>query len=105
VRALGERVLFRAAAPNHPLSIVALDLASGSHRVLQKATRILDNPDLRIGDYLTTVRPVEFPTTGGRPRLVCSIRRTILTMPARPTRSRRCSSCVMAARRARPRAA
>src|SRR6266702_8202477 len=64
VRALGERVLFRAAAPNHPLSIVTLDLVSGSHRVLQKATRILDNPDLRIGDYLTTVRPVEFPTTG-----------------------------------------
>jgi len=66
VRALGERVLFRAAAPNHPLSIVALDLASGSHRVLQKATRILDQPDLRIGDYLTTVRPVEFPTAGGK---------------------------------------
>jgi dipeptidyl aminopeptidase/acylaminoacyl peptidase len=66
VRALGERVLFRAAAPNHPLSIVVLDLASGSHRVLQKATRILDQPDLRIRDYLTTVRPVKFPTTGGK---------------------------------------
>jgi dipeptidyl aminopeptidase/acylaminoacyl peptidase len=66
VRALGERVLLRAAAPNHPLSIVVLDLASGNHRVLQKATRILDQPDLRIGDYLTTVRPVEFPTTDGK---------------------------------------
>ncbi len=66
VRALGERVLLRAAAPNHPLSIVVLDLASGSHRVLQKATRILDSPDLRIGDYLTTVRPIEFPTADGK---------------------------------------
>src|SRR5499427_7893440 len=66
VRALGERVLFRAAAPNHPVSIVALDLASGSHRVLQQSTRILDQADLRIGDYLTTVRPVEFPTTDGK---------------------------------------
>jgi dienelactone hydrolase len=66
VRALGERVLFRAAAPNHPLSIVVLDLASGRHRVLQKATRILDNSDLRIGDYLTTVRSVEFPTAAGK---------------------------------------
>jgi dipeptidyl aminopeptidase/acylaminoacyl peptidase len=66
VRALGERVLFRAAAPNYPPSIVVLDLASGSHRVLQKSTRMLDQSDLRIGDYLTTVRPVEFPTTGGK---------------------------------------
>jgi len=66
VRALGERVLFRAAAPNHPLSIVVLDLASGSHRILQKSTRILDQPELGIGDYLTTVKSVEFPTTGGK---------------------------------------
>jgi dipeptidyl aminopeptidase/acylaminoacyl peptidase len=27
---------------------------------------MLDQSDLRIGDYLTTVRPVEFPTTGGK---------------------------------------
>ncbi len=33
-----------------------------------------------------------------RPRLVCSIRRTIPTMPAPPTRSRRCSSSATAAR-------
>lgn len=65
VRAQGGRVLFRAAASNHPLSIVALDLASGTHRILKKSTGILDRPELRIGDYLTAVKPVEFPTTGG----------------------------------------
>jgi dipeptidyl aminopeptidase/acylaminoacyl peptidase len=66
VRALGDRVLLRAAAPNRPLSVVVLDLASGSHRVLQQATRMLDDSELRIADYLTTVRPIEFPTTGGK---------------------------------------
>ena len=66
VRADGDRVLFRAAAPDHPLSIVALDLASGAHRILQKSTTFLDQPELRIADWLTTVKPVEFPTTDGK---------------------------------------
>src|SRR5256886_4066560 len=44
---------------------VALDLASGRHSVLKKATDVLDRTDLHLGDYLTRVERVEFPTTGG----------------------------------------
>src|SRR5258708_6499551 len=64
VRAAGDRAVFRAGAPDHPPSIVALDLASGRQSVLKKATDILDRTDLRLGDYLTRVERVEFPTTG-----------------------------------------
>src|SRR5262249_32645131 len=38
MRAVGDRTVFRAGAPDHPASIVALDLASGRHFVLKKAT-------------------------------------------------------------------
>src|SRR5262249_57764400 len=62
---VGERAVFRAGAPDLPASIVALDLASGRHSVLKKATDILDRADLHLGDYLTRVESVEFPTTGG----------------------------------------
>jgi len=65
VRARGDRAVFRAGAPDHPASIVALDLASGRHSVLKKATDILDRSDLHLGDYLTRVESVEFPTSGG----------------------------------------
>src|SRR5258705_4189145 len=65
VRAGGDRAVFRAGAPDHPASIVAHDLASGRHSVLKKATDILDHTDLHLGDYLTRVESVEFPTTGG----------------------------------------
>jgi dipeptidyl aminopeptidase/acylaminoacyl peptidase len=65
LRAAGDRVVFRAGAPNHPASIVALDLGSGRHAVLKRATDILDRGSLRIADYLTKVESVEFPTTGG----------------------------------------
>jgi dipeptidyl aminopeptidase/acylaminoacyl peptidase len=64
VRADGDRVVFRVAAPDHPVSIVALDLASGRHRVMRKATAILDQGEPRIADWLTRVQPLEFPTTG-----------------------------------------
>jgi dipeptidyl aminopeptidase/acylaminoacyl peptidase len=66
VRAEGGRIVFRAAAPNQPMSIAALDLSSAEQRVLRKSTALLDKPDLRIADYLTTVRPVEFPTENGK---------------------------------------
>ncbi len=66
VRADGERVVLRAGAPDHPASIVALDLASGRHSVLKKSTDILDRAQPRIADYLTKVESVEFPTAGGR---------------------------------------
>jgi dipeptidyl aminopeptidase/acylaminoacyl peptidase len=65
MRAVGDRAVFRAGAPDHPPSIVALDLASGRHSVLKKATDVLDRTDLHLGDYLTRVERVEFPTTGG----------------------------------------
>jgi dipeptidyl aminopeptidase/acylaminoacyl peptidase len=65
VRAVGDRAVFRAGAPDHPASVVALDLASGRHSVLKKATDILDRADLHLSDYLTRVESVEFPTSGG----------------------------------------
>src|SRR5262249_7946238 len=65
MRAAGDRAVFRAGAPDHPASIVALDLASGQHSVLKKATDILDRTELHLRDYLTRVESVEFPTTGG----------------------------------------
>jgi dipeptidyl aminopeptidase/acylaminoacyl peptidase len=66
VRAEGDHVVFRAAASNQPTSIVALDLSSGEQRILRKSTALLDQPDLRIADYLTTVQPVAFPTEDGK---------------------------------------
>jgi dipeptidyl aminopeptidase/acylaminoacyl peptidase len=65
VRANGERAVFRAGAANHPASIVILDLISGEHQVLKKETDLLDQPEMRITDCLTSVRSVEFPTTDG----------------------------------------
>ncbi|HEY7300335.1 MAG TPA: S9 family peptidase [Xanthobacteraceae bacterium] len=65
VRADGDRVVFRAGAPDRPVSIVALDLASEPHRIIKKATNVLDQPDLHLADYLTMPKPVEFPTTDG----------------------------------------
>jgi dipeptidyl aminopeptidase/acylaminoacyl peptidase len=65
VRADGDRVAFRAGAPDHPGSIVGLDLTSGRHRIMRKATEVLDREEPRIADWLTTVQPVEFPTSGG----------------------------------------
>jgi dipeptidyl aminopeptidase/acylaminoacyl peptidase len=66
VRAAGDRVVFRAGAPDQPSSIVVLDLASGRHTVLKKSTELLDRTDLRVTDYLTRAESIEFPTTGGR---------------------------------------
>jgi len=65
LRAMGDRAVFRAGAPDHPASVVALDLTSGRHSVLKKWTDILDRTDLHLGDYLTRVESVEFPTSGG----------------------------------------
>ena len=65
VRADGDRVVFRAGAPDHPASIVMLDLGSGRHTVLKQGTDILDRVDLHLADYLTKAESVEFPTTDG----------------------------------------
>ncbi|HKN08659.1 MAG TPA: prolyl oligopeptidase family serine peptidase [Pseudomonadota bacterium] len=66
VRADGDRVVLRAGAPDHPASIVALDLGSGRRSILKKSTDVLDAAAPRIADYLTRVESVEFPTTGSR---------------------------------------
>jgi dipeptidyl aminopeptidase/acylaminoacyl peptidase len=66
VRAEGDRVVFRAGAPNHPACIVTLDLRSGRYAVLKKANELLDQAEPRIADYLIRVESVEFPTTGGK---------------------------------------
>jgi dipeptidyl aminopeptidase/acylaminoacyl peptidase len=66
LRADGDRVVFRAGAPTMPTSLVSLDLRSGEYRIIKKSTELLDRADLRIADYLTTVQPIEFPTTGGK---------------------------------------
>jgi dipeptidyl aminopeptidase/acylaminoacyl peptidase len=65
VQADGERIAFRAGAPDHPASIVALDKIAGPPRVLKKSTGLLDQSEPRIADWLTSAEPVEFPTTGG----------------------------------------
>jgi dipeptidyl aminopeptidase/acylaminoacyl peptidase len=65
VRADRDRVVLRAGAPGHPASIIALDLTSGRHSVLKKATDVLDRADAPIADYLTRVETIEFPTAGG----------------------------------------
>ena len=60
LRTHGDQVAFIAGAPAHPASIVVFDISSGRYRILKKATDILDRADLRIGDYLTPVEPIEF---------------------------------------------
>ena len=66
VRADGNRVVFRAGAPDRPTSVVSLDLQSGQYRILKQATDLLDRTELHIARYLAKVEPVEFPTTGGK---------------------------------------
>jgi dipeptidyl aminopeptidase/acylaminoacyl peptidase len=66
IRADGDRVVALAGAPSHPLSVVEFDLGSGKNRVLKKATDILDQPELNIAAYLSSVEAIEFPATGGK---------------------------------------
>ena len=65
LRANGNRVVFRAGAPDHPAGIVALDLGSGRHVVHKQVTDVLERAEPRIADYLTRVEAIEFPTAGG----------------------------------------
>jgi hypothetical protein len=65
VRAAGNGAVFRAGAPNHPASIVMLDLTSGAHRTLKKETDLLDQSELCIDNYLSTAKSIEFSTTNG----------------------------------------
>ena len=65
VRASGDQVVVVAGAPSLATCVVELDLTSGQHQILKKATDILDHSALGIADYLTSVQTVEFPTGGG----------------------------------------
>jgi dipeptidyl aminopeptidase/acylaminoacyl peptidase len=62
VRAEGDRVVFRGAAPDRPASIVHLDLATGALDVLKKATAIADDPD--IARCFTRVEQIEYQSEG-----------------------------------------
>jgi dipeptidyl aminopeptidase/acylaminoacyl peptidase len=65
VQADGDRVVFIGGSPSLATCVVALDLSSGRHRILKKATDILDQSGPGLADYLTSVETVEFPTEGG----------------------------------------
>jgi dipeptidyl aminopeptidase/acylaminoacyl peptidase len=65
VQADEKAVVCRAGAPNYPASIVMLDLASAAHRVVKKENDLLDQAELGIADYLSSVKPVEFSTADG----------------------------------------
>jgi dipeptidyl aminopeptidase/acylaminoacyl peptidase len=65
VRADREQVVVLAGSPSLPASVVEFDLGTGQHRTLKKATDILDQADLGIAGYLSSVEAVEFPTAGG----------------------------------------
>ncbi len=66
VRAHGDQAAFIAGAPDHPTSVVVVDLRSSQYRILKKATEILDQTERRIADYLAPVEAIEFPTVGDR---------------------------------------
>ena len=54
-------VVFRGGSPTEPTSIVRLDPATGEHEVLRRSIDLELDPG-----YLSTPRPVEFPTENGR---------------------------------------
>jgi dipeptidyl aminopeptidase/acylaminoacyl peptidase len=64
LRAHGNQVAFRAGSATEPASIVVLDLATSSPRVLARATAVAADP--KLSRYLGQPRPVEFPTEGGK---------------------------------------
>ena len=61
LRAAGQRVVFTAGAPDKPMSLLSLDVASGALETLQRAHAL--EVDFA---YLSAPEPVEFETTGGR---------------------------------------
>lgn len=60
VMAAPGKVLFRGGAPMLPGALVLLDLETGSHQVLRRASRM----DL-VPEYLSTAQSIEFMTEGG----------------------------------------
>jgi dipeptidyl aminopeptidase/acylaminoacyl peptidase len=64
IRARGSRVVCRAGSPIRPLSVVSLDLSTGSHQVLRCTTSVADHRE--INRYFTQVQPIAFETSNGR---------------------------------------
>ncbi len=65
IRAHGsDAVVFCAGAYDRPASVVRYELGSRSHRVLQQANSVADDPELR--KYLARPQAVAFPTEEGR---------------------------------------
>ena len=61
LHASGNRIVFSAGAPDRPMTLMSLDVPSGTLTTLQQAH------DLEVGPaYLSSPEPVEFETTGGR---------------------------------------
>ena len=94
IRAAGKLAAFRAGAPSRPPSVVLLDLATRTHRVLRKASPVADDPTIK--PYFTQVQPIAFETTGGKPGL-----RPVLSAPQ--SRLSRTRGRQAAARREGPR--
>ncbi|RPI07897.1 MAG: S9 family peptidase, partial [Zetaproteobacteria bacterium] len=61
VQCNGSQAVFLAGSPTEPLSVVRLDLDTGGHEVLRRATSLSI-----AAEYLSTPEPIEFPTAGGR---------------------------------------
>jgi dipeptidyl aminopeptidase/acylaminoacyl peptidase len=60
LKASSDRVLFRGASPSEPASIVQLDISTGQYEVLRRS----NNLSIDTG-YLSTPKPIEFPTENG----------------------------------------
>jgi len=63
VRVFGNRVVFRGGSPDGPAAIVLRDLAKGTTEVLQTASDVVADPEIR--RHFSTPVHIEFPTTGG----------------------------------------
>ena len=60
LRTSGQSVVFIAGAPDRPMSLLSLDVASGTVETLQQAHELEVEPT-----YISPPEPVEFETTGG----------------------------------------
>ncbi len=61
LRASGKRVVFIAGAPDKPMSLLSLEVPTGTVETLQQAHELEVNPA-----YLSAPEAIEFETTGGR---------------------------------------
>ena len=64
VRVFGDRAVFRGGSPDGAATIVLLDLADGAIEVLQAASNVAADPEIR--RHLSMPVHIEFPTRGGR---------------------------------------